>query len=98
MLLEFMSSAFVENQQCRRNCLLALEMRLVFLSSSKYSSQLLIYTIYLLNKLVVPKEYEVGPTLNYPRCQISRYKLMGFDCVKSQGKNVHILLIETQPL
>lgn len=56
------------------------------------------YTIYLLNKLAVPKEYKVGPTLNYPRCHISRYKLMRFDCVKNQGKTVHILLIESQPL
>lgn len=54
------------------------KMRLVFLSS-----------IYLLNKLVVPKEYEVGPTLNYPICRIGRYKRMRLDCVRSQG-NMYI--------
>lgn len=61
-------------------------MKLVFLSSPKYSHQQLIYTVYLLNKLVVAEEYKVGSTLNYPRCQNSRYELMRFDCVKSKGK------------
>jgi len=84
-----MSSTFVEDPQCVKKysgyCYRP-QMKLVFLSSSKYSPQQLIYTIYLLNKLVVAKEYKVGSILNYPRCQNSRYELMRFDCVKSKGK------------
>lgn len=58
-------------------------MWLVFLSSSKYSSQQLVYIIYLLNNLV-PKKYRFGPSLNYPRCQIHRYRLMRSACVKNR--------------
>ena len=79
----------MEAPQCIRKCsgyCCWPQMRLVFLSSSQYSAQKLVYTIYLLNRFVVPKEYKVGSTLNDPRCQNSRDKLMRFDCVKSKGK------------
>lgn len=38
---------------------------------------------YLLNNLV-PKKYRFGSSLNYPRCQIHRYRLMRSACVKNK--------------